>query len=379
MSRDKKITRREFLRLSTLAFGGLALSRREGFQQNLEKWLPLFQEEIPEFPEDKWLGRICVGEPGAHFDIKSEPDWNAPTVDSAWRDDVFEWKREVISKQFDINLINQRWVETPEGYIYAEYVQKTRHEPQEILTELPEQPTGERGMWVEITTPLTGLDLTTSQENYQYWIRETIKPRIYYSQVFWAFDIRHNPETGKPQYRLKQLHGAWPDTYWVDADVCRMITPEEIAPIHPEAEDKHIIVDLAYQTLSCYEGDQEVYFTKVTTGGYNWQEEKWRTPVGTHTIWRKLVSTHMSAGPAVGNYDVPGIAWTTLFDNNGAAIHSTYWHNYFGKPMSHGCVNTRPEDAKWVFRWTEPAVPYNPGLVEIQGMHLSTSVEVIAP
>jgi len=362
-----------------MAFGGLALSRRDSFQQKLEKWLPFSQEEIPQFPEDKWLGRICVGEPGAHFDIKSEPDWNAPTVGNAWRDDVFEWKREVISKTFDINLLNQRWVETPEGYIYAEYVQKTRHDPQEFLTELPEQSTGERGMWVEIVTPLTDLDLTTSQENYQYWIRETIKPRIYYSQVFWACDVRMNPDTGKPQYCLKQLYGAWADTYWVDATICRRITPEEIAPIHPDAEDKHIVVNLAYQTLSCYEGDREVFFTKVTTGGYNWEEDKWRTPEGRHTTWRKLVSTHMSAGPAVGNYDVPGIAWTTLFDNNGAAIHSTYWHNYFGKPMSHGCVNTRPGDAKWVFRWTNPAVPYYPGLVEIQGMNLSTSVEVVAP
>ncbi len=378
MSQEKKINRREFLRLSALAFGGLALSGRN-IQQTLDKWLPVIQEDTPQFPEGKWLGRLCVGEPGAHFDIKSEPYWDAPSVGTAWRDDVFEWKREVIAKQLDPNLINQRWVEIPEGYIYAELLQKARHEPQEFLTELPEQSTGEKGMWVEIVTPYTGLGLTTAQENYQYWVRETIKPRLYYSQVFWAFNTRQDPDTGSPQYCLKQLHGAWEDTYWVNASVCRRITPEEIEPIHPDAVDKHVVVDLGYQTLTCYEGDQEVFYTKVTTGGYSYQDEKWLTPVGTHTIWRKLLSTHMSAGPAVGNYDVPGIAWTTLFDNNGAAVHSTYWHNYFGKPMSHGCVNTRPEDAKWVWRWTEPAVLYYPGEIEIQGMNLSTTVEVVEP
>jgi lipoprotein-anchoring transpeptidase ErfK/SrfK len=131
-----------------------------------------------------------------------------------------------------------------------------------------------------------------------------------------------------------------------------------------------------YQTMACYEGDEEVFFSKVTTGGIG-EEGKWLTPLGTHTIWRKLVSTHMSAGPAVGNYDISGVAWTTLFDNNGAAVHSTYWHNNFGTARSHGCVNARPEDAKWVWRWTAPYVDYYPGEKTIQGLNQSTKVEVI--
>jgi lipoprotein-anchoring transpeptidase ErfK/SrfK len=142
-------------------------------------------------------------------------------------------------------------------------------------------------------------------------------------------------------------------------------------------EKKHIIVDLRYQTLSCYENNNEVYFTQVTTGGIN-EEGKWLTPIGTHTIWRKLLSTHMSAGPAVGNYDIPGIGWTTLFDNNGAAIHSTFWHNYFGTARSHGCVNVQPEDAKWIWRWSEPAVSYYPGEWIATDGKKSTLVEVIA-
>jgi len=376
MKPKKTFSRREFLKYSGLVLAGLALPRGKGKFLNLNTSI-LGQEISPEviFPENEVLGRICAGSPGTRVDIKSEPYWDAPAVGQAWFDDVFPWKREVIASQLDGNRINQRWVEMPEGYVYAEFVQKTEHLPQEPLQTLPETSTGERGMWVEIVSPYTGL--TFNRAPSQYWLRETIRPRIYYSQIFWAFNVRQDPVTGKTQYCLKQRTGAEPDEYWVDASVCRQITPEEIAPIHPEAGDKHIIVDLHYQTIACFEGDEEVFFARTTTGGYSYEEERWLTPIGKHTIWRKLISTHMSAGPAVGNYDISGVGWTTLFDPNGAAIHSTYWHNYYGTARSHGCVNLRPEDAKWVWRWTEPAVPYDPGDRIIQGLNQSTVVEVI--
>jgi lipoprotein-anchoring transpeptidase ErfK/SrfK len=43
------------------------------------------------------------------------------------------------------------------------------------------------------------------------------------------------------------------------------------------------------------------------------------------------------------------------FTNRGHAIHGAYWHNNFGHPMSHGCVNMRPDEARWIYRWTTPA------------------------
>ncbi len=93
------------------------------------------KRRLPEgvFPENQILGRICVGAPGSRVDIKSEPYWDAPAVGTAWFDDVFPWKREVVASQIDQNRINQRWVEMPRGYIYADNVQKTQHIPQEPL------------------------------------------------------------------------------------------------------------------------------------------------------------------------------------------------------------------------------------------------------
>jgi lipoprotein-anchoring transpeptidase ErfK/SrfK len=142
-----------------------------------------------------------------------------------------------------------------------------------------------------------------------------------------------------------------------------------MSPIHPEVEEKRVVVNIAYQTLACYEGSREVYFTRISSGAlWNAAGERvdaWSTPVGEHPIWRKLVSLHMSGGTTGGGWDLPGIGWTSLFVGSGVAIHSTFWHNNFGEPMSRGCVNARPEDARWVFRWANPAVPYDPGDITV--------------
>ncbi len=128
-------------------------------------------------------------------------------------------------------------------------------------------------------------------------------------------------------------------------------------------------MDVTHQNLSCYEGNQEVYFARVSTGAlYNANGERvevWATPVGKHPVWRKMVSLHMSGGTTGGGWDLPGIGWTTLFVGSGVAIHSTFWHNNYGVPMSRGCVNARPEDARWIFRWTLPVVPYDPGDITV--------------
>ena len=107
--------------------------------------------------------------------------------------------------------------------------------------------------------------------------------------------------------------------------------------------DKRIEVNIARQTLSCFEGRNEVYFCRISSGAlwHAWGNavDAWATPLGKFPIWRKLISLHMSGGSSGGGWDLPAIAWTSLFAENGVAIHSTFWHNNFGEPMSHGCVN----------------------------------------
>jgi len=56
----------------------------------------------------------------------------------------------------------------------------------------------------------------------------------------------------------------------------------------------------------------------------------------------------------IDDYELSGVPWTSFFTESGVAFHGTYWHDNFGTPMSHGCINMRIDEAKWVFRWTRP-------------------------
>jgi hypothetical protein len=57
-------------------------------------------------------------------------------------------------------------------------------------------------------------------------------------------------------------------------------------------------------------------------------------------------------------FDLPGVPWSTFFTCEGIAIHGTYWHNDFGLPRSHGCVNVPISVAKWIYFWTDPIPAY---------------------
>lgn len=361
MKFTQSLSRREFLKLGGMLAGAAMLPKNA----------LRYARRAQQFSEDANLGRVCVGDIGAWHELKSEPSMDAPKVATAWRDDVLEIKREVVATTLDYNRYNQRWYETPNGYIYAPMVQPVKFKVNTPVAQLPLDNEGKPGMWVEITQPVVDMELAGSKENASYWIRTAMVPRLYYSQVYWASNIRQ--ANGKTQYLLYEKYGALPDSYWVDAEACRPITAEEIAPIHPDVGDKLIKIDYQNQTLSCLEGNREVYFCEVSTG-YK-RDGEYLTPGGVHTIWRKLVSVHMSAG-GVSEYDSPGIGWTTIFHADGQAIHAVYWHNNFGSALSHGCVNCRPDDAKWIWRWCNPQVNYYPGELTVQGGANSTKVEV---
>jgi lipoprotein-anchoring transpeptidase ErfK/SrfK len=276
---------------------------------------------------------------------------------------------------------SRRWVHTPEGYIYAPSLQPVKNLPNDPISDLPVY-NGERGFWAEVTVPYISLELINVQPQAP-WLVESPRDlwKLYYSQVVWVDEIRINSK-GVVQYRVSELYASYGDVFWADAYAFRIITPEEIAPINPDATDKRIIVNVNQQNLSCYEGNNEVYFCQVSTGKkfdiYGNPVDDLKTPKGEHWIWRKSVSFHMSGGGTGAGWDTMGIGWTTLFVGTGVAIHSTFWHNDFGTPKSHGCVNVMPEDSKWIFRWTRPYVEYFPGDIT-DNSFASTKIEVIEP
>jgi hypothetical protein len=347
------ISRREFLKSSAIGLGGIAIP----------PWFRTFSSvrvsNLPDFPSGERLGRVLDGKVA----LKVKPDIDSADVGEVYEDDLVVWHREIVGSR--PLWQSQNFIETPNGYIYAPNLQLVFNKPNEPLFNLP----GADGMWVEVTVPYVDLVLANPPGR-SPWLKHTSKPRLYYSQIMWVDEIKVD-ELGQVWYRVLERYGSFGDIFWVPAEALRPITAEEMSPINPSVEEKRVEVNVNSQTLSCFEGQTEVFFCRVSTGAKSESKgetsNKWDTPLGNHTIWRKLVSVHMTGGTTGGGYDLPGIGWTVLFSGEGMAIHSTFWHNNYGIPRSHGCVNARPDDAKWVFRWTLPEVPTDTGEISISG------------
>jgi lipoprotein-anchoring transpeptidase ErfK/SrfK len=362
----KPLSRREFLRLAALGVGGL-------YVRPLSR---LFS--LPDFPQADLLGRVAQGS----MELKARPNPDSQTIEVVYEDTVLPWVREVTGEVQSYIFNNQRWVETDRGYAYSPLLQPVRNLPNKPVSTLQESSIGP-GMWVEVTVPYVDVILPNEPSS-NSWVEAKIEDglpvRLYYGQVFWIDKIRTTTE-GEVQYRVNPNYYGGVDMLWAGAEAFRPLTEAEIAPISPDVTDKKVAVDVTHQTLSCFEGNTEVYFCRVSSGAkydmYGNIVDNWSTPLGEHIISRKYISLQMSGGTTGAGYDLPGIGWSTIFATGGVAIHSTFWHNNFGDTMSHGCVNVAPEDARWIFRWVLPVVSYDPGMVDITvSGEASTHVEV---
>jgi len=306
------------------------------------------------------LGRAAP--PGA-VRVYSRPGPHGNLLRWMQPDDVALIVRDVVGR--GLLPHNHVWFELEEGYAYSSYLQPVFNLPNRPLTQVPDG-----GVWAEVSIPyVDALARPDPAADRVY--------RLYYSTVFKvtealaAFD-------GSLWYRVYDENGS---RMFAPTEAFRPISPEELAPISPEAEDKHLEVYLEAQTLSAFEGEREVFHTRISSGAYFFGADGHTllngTPGGAHPIWSKRVSRHMTGGTLESGYDLPGVGWVAYFAANGAAIHSTYWHNDFGAPKSHGCLNCRPDDAKWLFRWTAPNVPYHPGDITVQWSNRGTTVDIL--
>jgi len=235
-------------------------------------------------------------------------------------------------------------------------------------------------MWAEVSVPYVDL-IQANPPARAPWIINRLEsglpPRFFYSQIVWVDQIKIDDDD-QVWYRLNEQYG-YGDIFWAAAEAFRPISADEISPISPSVEEKRILVEITTQTMSCFEGNREVYFARVSTGMMNnilgQRVDDWGTPLGNHRIWRKAVSLPLSGGSSESGWALPAVGWISLFVGSGVAFHSTYWHNNYGVPTSRGCVNCKPDDAKWVFRWTLPEVPYDPGDTTV-GMPGGTQIEV---
>jgi hypothetical protein len=136
----------------------------------------------------------------------------------------------------------------------------------------------------------------------------------------------------------------------------RDIARPTIAPPPSEVTGgaRWIDVDLQSQTLVAYSGATPLYATLVSTG-----RSDHATPRGTFRIWVKLAEDDMDdleRSDVVENYAIQAVPWVQYFSDS-VGLHAAFWHESFGRQRSHGCVNLAPIDARWMFAFTQPAMP----------------------
>jgi len=349
---SSKFSRRDFLKLAGTALGGLAFS----------PYLP----SAGEF-DDSLLARVAT----TQLSVYSKPDDTSRIVRPVYRDDILHIYEEVNSGTPGYNPI---WYRVWGGYVHRAHIQKVQY-----IYNKPAKSIRETKQLVELTVPYTLPQRLVGKE----W--KPVYP-IYYGTVHWAVGIDEGPD-GEPWYRLLDN---WNNvTYSAPATSLRLIPDEELAPISPDVpfEEKRIEVSLYTQAITCYEYDKVVFHTTISSGlptpnlGANGISTL--TPTGDFHIEVKMPSQHMGNGSleaGIDSYELLGVPWVSFIKPlPGHAFHGTYWHDNFGSPMSHGCINMRTEEAKWLFRWCLPPAPVDqidPGTLDKRG--LGTPVKIKA-
>jgi len=138
----------------------------------------------------------------------------------------------------------------------------------------------------------------------------------------------------------------------VAAQVAPPPAGEIVSAPAPVAPAKRIVVSLGRQYLWAYEGDVAVWETYVSTGKAGFE-----TPLGLFYVGTKLETDRMAGTLGGETYDIPDVPDVMYFTDVGHALHGAYWHNNFGVPMSHGCINLPLDFADWLFAWAPVGTP----------------------
>lgn len=342
MSRTN-FSRREFLKLTGLSFAGLFLPN--SFQRHN-------QDDIFDNLQGRVLDRTLWSYDAPSFKGKRQKIY--------WRDLVLNIANTTISD--DQKAYNRIWYETEDGgYVYSGSVQPVRT----ILNQ--PRPITLQGALGEISVPFTDAYLSLDAN-------APVVYRLYYETVHWVTASALHPVDGSMWYVL--MDDKFASSYYVRGEHVRLLTPEELTPVSPNISnaDKRIEVRLTDQLVLALEKETVVFATRASTGA-RLSSGTYTTPDGTFKTFHKRPTRHMARGDiAASGFDLPGVPWVIYIKENGISFHGTYWHNDYGHPHSHGCINLTPQAAKWLFRWTIPTVPFDKEFVYGE---VGTRVDVI--
>ncbi|MCE9646613.1 MAG: L,D-transpeptidase family protein [Chloroflexi bacterium] len=336
------LSRRDFLKLS--ASGTLALALSE---MGLDRALaapPASQGRVT------WSG----------IPLYESPALNAKQLHLFGIDQVVNLKAVVDGDEGYGNPFNNKWYQLDEGYTYSGWLQPVETVYQKAVYNIPAA-----GQLGEITVPMSLTYLGP-------YIYSKNAHRLYYGTTHWIKRVVVTREEKSVWYEI--YDSVLEKSFFVPTYNMRIVPAGELAPLSPNIPDvdKLIHVDLASQMVSAFEGNTIVFSARCSSG-----QKGTDTPKGDFTTYHKGPSIHMTnQGDAVNNiYNLAGVPWCSFFTGAGHAFHGAYWHNDYGRPRSHGCVNLSPADAKWLYRWTSPVVPPDEDYVNLPGQ--GTRVQVV--
>lgn len=337
---NSPLSRRDFLKLSAASVLGLAFS---------ELHLGGLLAETPTRGRVTWSG----------IPLYDAPAFNAKKIHVFGRDQIVDIQGQVEGDEG--NPYNKVWFKVDDGYTYSGWLQPVETRFQKPVYAVP--PTGQLG---EVTVPISETRLTP----YMYARKGY---RLFYSSTHWVKNVVVTREEKSIWYEIFDYH--LKKSFYVPAYNMRLVPDEELTLLSPDVPDadKYIHVDLAAQLVTAFEGETLVLSARCSSG-----TKGSRTPAGDFLTYHKGPSIHMTnQGDAVNNiYDLPGVPWCTFFTGAGNAFHGTYWHNDYGRPRSHGCVNLTSEAAKFIYRWTRPTVPPGTDYLHLPGE--GTRVQIVS-
>ncbi len=320
------INRRDFLKLLGAAAVGV------GFRD-----FPPGGDPAGQRPPAYSLGRTIYS-----LRYYKQPSTSSPEVGYYVTDTVVDILEEAVGDPKPTH--NPTWLLTKDGWLHSSYVQPVEDVLNEPVFEIPKN-----GLLAEVTVPYSQAWAITDRG----WKRIY---RCYFSTTYWIFNT-FNGVNNTVWYQIYDERNK--ELYAVDAHHLRPITVAEVEPISPEVKDKHIEIDLTRQRMVAYEGNRPVFTTRIATGYFEGD-----TPIGEFRVERKQPSRHMASNLQGNEFDLPGVPWVCYISWTGVSFHGTYWHNNYGTPQSHGCINLTPQAAKWIYRWTDPVVPVEEDYVE---------------
>ena len=339
MRTPRELSRRDFLRLLSLSLSGIAL------------------RPLPPLDEKGSLGLGRISSP--QLIVRDIPGDSGQEAGVRTMDELVPLYSESRARS-EAGRVT-RWYRTRGGYIPAAYVQRVEHVLNTVRTSI-----GPRGILGEVTVPFTDTFAAPSASSPFVY-------RLYYAGVVRVLGAVQDRGAA---WWYRVLDDRSEREYFVPARHVREILPEEVSPITPDvpAGRKHVQVDLRLQALVAYEYGEPVFRTDLSGGRSMWQADptapvRSLTPVGSFRVSFKRPSRTMLDAdfPTANGFARPGIPWVSYFHAKGEAFHGVYWHDNFGQPMSHGCLNLRPGDALWIYRWTRPHAGYDQDQVAGEG------------